>query len=266
MNNATSRAGALLRIALTCGLVLLVSCKSSEVQKPLSAEERFALGKQKFDDKDYVEAIVDFTTVKLQFSGSSVGDDAQYYLGECHYMQEEYLVAAEEYQTLRRSMPSSPLVPLAQYKTAMCYYDLSPKSSLDQVYTKRAVDEFQTFIEYNPTHELVHDAEAKIQELNTKLSKKLYDAGRLYMKMENYKAAVLYFELVIEKYHDTEFAGPAYLGKARALVERKHYGEARDELDKFDQKYPDSQDKREAQSLRREVDDFFGTSSKSPKP
>jgi outer membrane protein assembly factor BamD len=266
MKSKTFDARATLHLVLSVALALLVSCTSSEVQKPLNAEERFALGKAKFDEGEYIEAITDFTTVKLQYSGSSVGDDAQYYLGECHFMQEEYLVAAEEYQTLRRSMPASSLVPLAQYKTAMCFYNLSPRSNLDQVYTRRAVDEFQTFIEYNPTHEFVRDAEAKIQELNTKLSKKLFDAGRLYMKMENYKSAILYFGLVIEKYHDTEFAEPAYLGKARALVARKHYGEAREELDKFFQRYPDSQDKREAESIRRDVDEFFGNSSQSPKP
>jgi outer membrane protein assembly factor BamD len=255
----------LLRLVLTVALALLMSRSSTEVQMPLSAEERFALGKQKFDEEEYLEAITDFTTVKLQFSGSSVGDDAQYYLGECHFMQEEYLVAAEEYQTLRRSMPASALVPLAQYKTAMCFYNLSPKSNLDQVYTRRAAMSSRPSSS-NPTHELVRDAEAKIQELNTKLSKKLYESGRLYMKMENYKAAILYFGLVIEKFHDTEFAEPAYLGKARALVARKHYGEAREELDKFFQKFPDSQEKREAESLRRDVDEFFGNSSQSPKP
>ena len=65
-------------------------------------------------------------------------------------------------------MPASPLVPLAQYKIGLCYYRLSPQSSLDQVYTSRAIEEFQTFIEYYPKDEHVADAEAKIK-LYTKL-------------------------------------------------------------------------------------------------
>ncbi len=246
-------------IALT---VLLISCKSSEVQKPLTADERFALGKKKYDDGDYLDAIAEFNIIKLQFSGSSVGDDAQFYLGECHYQEEEYLIAAEEYQTLRRSMPASPLVPMAQYKTAMCYYDLSPRSTLDQTYTKRAVDELQSFIEYNPTHELVHDAEAKIQILNTRLSKKWFDAGKMYMKMDNYKSAAIYFGLVIEKYHDTEFAEPSYMERAKALVARKHYDEAREQIEKFLQKFPESSYRDEMLSLQRDI----GTKTGAPQP
>jgi len=244
----------------------LPSCKSTEVQKVLSAEDRFDLGKQKFDKGDYLDAIEQFNIVKVQFSGSSVGDDAQYYLGECHFKQEEYLLASEEYQTLRRSMPASPLVPMAQYKTALCFYMLSPRSPLDQVYTRRAIDEFQAFIEYNPKHELVKDAEEKIVELNNKLSKKLYDAGRLYVKMEEYKPAIIYFSAVIDKYHDTEFAEPAYIGKLQALLALKHYGEAYDEAQKFLQKYPESSYKDDALGVIKETNDYLHPNAKEGKP
>lgn len=235
----------------------LVTCKSTDVTKNLSAEDRFSLGKKHFDDGEYTDAIAEFNVVKLQYSGSSVGDDAQYYLGECHYQQEEFLIAAEEYQTLRRSMPASPLVPMAQYKTAMCFYSLSPKSRLDQVYTKRAIDEFQAFIEYNPLHELAKDAAAKINELNTKLAKKLFDSGKLYVKMEEYKSAVIYFSSVIEKYHDTEYAEPSYVEKARVLLARRHFKEAYDEVNKFLQKFPNSTYKNEALSIQHDANEIL---------
>ena len=243
-----------------CALVL-ASCGSSDVRQNLSAEERFELGKKKFVDGDYLEAISEFEIVKLQFPGSSVADDAQFYLGECHYNQEEYLIAAEEYQALKRNMPASPLVPQAQYKIAMCYYTLSPQSPLDQSYTRRAIDELQTFIEYYPTHELVHDAEEKIKELNTRLSKKQYDTAELYMKMGYYKAATTYFNLVVEKYHDTPYAEPALLGKVKSLVARKKYDEAKQELDKFLKKYPNSSLKNEAQSLYDDIVENLKTKS-----
>src|SRR5205823_10031396 len=104
-------------------------------------------------------------------------------------------------------------------KIAMCYYRLSPNSWLDQTYTTKAIDAFQNFIDYNPTHQLVHDAEEKIKELNSRLAKKLYEGGLLYMKLEYYASAMKYFDAVIEKYHDTPYAEPAHLGKVRALVE-----------------------------------------------
>jgi len=181
------------------GLALIsLSCGHSSVTAILNAEDRYALGKQKYLSHDYLEAINEFEVIRLQFPGSSIADSAQYYLGECHFQQEEFLLAAEEYQTLRRTMPASPLVPIAQYKIALCYFNLSPNSPLDQEYTTRAIDEFQTFIEYYPTNDLVKDAETKINDLNTKLARKLFETGQLYMKMSYYSAAISSYNLVMK--------------------------------------------------------------------
>jgi outer membrane protein assembly factor BamD len=241
-------------LAIIASLVVN-SCGSSDIRQNVSAEERFELGKKKFTDGDYLDAIGEFEIVKLQFPGSSVADDAQFYLGESHYRQNEYLVAAEEYQALKRNMPASSLIPRAQFQIGMCFYNLSPESPLDQIHTRRAIDEFQTFIEYNPTDSLVRDAEAKIKELTTRLAKKLYDAAELYMRIEYYKSATGYYDLVVEKYHDTPYAEPAQLGKVKSLVLRKKYDDAKQEVDKFLQKYPESSSRDEARSIRNDIEE-----------
>jgi outer membrane protein assembly factor BamD len=246
--------------ALFCG------CSSSAPQQNLSAELRFQQGRMKFDRGDYLEAINDFEIIRLQFPGSKVADSAQYQLGESHFRMDEYLLAAEEYQALKRNMPASPLVPMAQYKVGLSYYSLSPKTPLDQTYTNRAIDEFQTFIEYNPKHELVPDAETKIKELNGRLARKLFESATLYMKMGYYKAATNYFDYVIEKYHDTPYAEPALLGKVKALISRRKYDEAMPEIEKFLSRYPSSEHKGEAEGLQREIRDHVKTKSEATFP
>src|SRR5207249_3181699 len=72
--------------------LFLAGCGSSEVTVNLSAEARFEMGKKKFDQGDYLEAIADFEIIKLQYPGSGVADDAQYYLAESHFKREEYLL------------------------------------------------------------------------------------------------------------------------------------------------------------------------------
>ncbi len=249
-------------IWLCCMIVTFISCRSSDVTQVTTAENRFAEGKKKFDNGDYLDAISDFEIIKLQFPGSSVADKAQFYLADCRYMREEYLLAAQEYQALRNSMPASPLVPEAMYKTAMCYYNLSPKSSLDQEYTSKAIDEFQNFIEYNPKSELVPKAEEKITELNTRLAKKLYDAAELYMTLSYYRSATVYYETIIEKYHDTPFAELALIGHARSLVARKKYSDAEVDVEKFFEKYPTSTHRSEMESLRNDLQNLRdGTSA-----
>ncbi len=241
--------------------LLNITCGHSNVTTVLDAEGHFALGKKRFLDRDYLEAQSEFEVIRLQYPGSIIADSAQYYLGECHYYQDEFLLAAEEYQTLRRNMPASTLLPLAQYKIAMCYYNLSPKSSLDQSYTKRAIDEFQAFIEYYPTNELVKSAEDKIAELNTRLAKKIFESGVLYMKLNDYTAAAIYFNLVIEKYHDTPYAELAQLNKVKALMARRKYAEAKTELEKYFEKYPSTANRGDADALQKDIDEHLRSNS-----
>lgn len=228
-------------------LSILISCKSSDVENILSAEERFEIGMIEFNDENYLEAINEFSVVTLQYPGSSVSDDAQYYLGECRFKKEEYLLAAYEYEALKRNMPASPLVPKAQYKIALAYYKLAPKSALDQTYTLKAIDEYQAFIEYFPADTLVLDAEVKITELRNRLAEKEYQTAVIYMKMEYYKAATYYFNNVLENFHDSKFSEQAYFGKIESLVKRKKISEATAEADKFLKKFPET-------SLRAEVE------------
>ncbi len=56
-------------IILITGIVFL-SCSGSKDLSTLSPEERFALAKEKFDKKDYLEAINDLESIMIQFSGS----------------------------------------------------------------------------------------------------------------------------------------------------------------------------------------------------
>jgi outer membrane protein assembly factor BamD len=230
-------------------LSILISCKSSDVEKTLTAEERFQMGMKEFQDENYLEAINEFSVVTLQYPGSSVSDDAQYYLGECRFVREEYLLAAYEYEALKRNMPASPLVPKAQYKIASSYYNLAPESPLDQTYSLKAIDEFQAFIEYYPTDSLVAGAEAKITELRDRLAEKEYQTAIIYMKMEYYKAATFYFSNVLETYHDSKFAEKSYVGKIESLVKRKKKNEAVGESDKFFKKYPNTAYRTDVEAL-----------------
>ncbi|MEW6510701.1 MAG: outer membrane protein assembly factor BamD [Bacteroidota bacterium] len=242
-------------VAFLAVLVGAAGCGSGEQVTNLSVEDRFARAKAMFEKEDYLDAINEFTVITLQNQGSQFAADAQYYLGECRYQRGEYLLAAFEFGIMKRSYPTSPRAAEAQYKLAMSYYHLSPKSSLDQQYTRRAIDEFQTFIEYYPSNPLAADADAKIKELNTKLAKKLYDAARQYVTLERYKAALRYFDDVIEQYHDTDYAPLAYLDKAELLLERKRYAEAGTELSRFLQRFPNSVLRARADALKRRLEE-----------
>jgi outer membrane protein assembly factor BamD len=68
------------------------------------------------------------------------------------------------------------------------------------------------FLEDFPQSELVQVAENSIATLRIKLAEKDYEVGRLYLKLEEYESALIYFRSVLINYYDTDFADDARIG------------------------------------------------------
>ncbi len=216
-------------------------------------EEAFKIAKAKFDDKEYLDAIDDFSFIKIKFPGTSVADKTQYYLGASYYYKEEYILAAYEFESFLKNYPLSSLIAQNRYMLGLCYYNLSPKYSLDQEYTRYAIEELQLFVELYPEDKNAPDANAKLKELKDKLAYKLYRTGQLYMKMDDYKAAALYFKDVYEQYVDSDWADDAMLGQVDALINAKKPDEAKKVLEKFYILFPKSNLKSKADNFKRNL-------------
>jgi outer membrane protein assembly factor BamD len=238
-------------------LVIITSmngCGSSKTDiNTEDPEKAFSIAKRKFDKRDYVDAIDDFSFIKIRFPGTEVSDKVQYYLALSYFYQKEYLLAAYEFDNFLKNYPLSPLYPEGKFSLANTYYELSPKYSLDQEYTKEALNEFLSFVELYPQDKNVASAEAKIKELRNKLAYKDYWTGELYMKNDYYKAASLYFQNVFETYIDSEWADDAMVGQAEAFINGKRYDDAKKVLERFYKLFPKSDQKSKADKLRSRI-------------
>jgi outer membrane protein assembly factor BamD len=237
-------------ISLFIVAVLFTGCSSSIDTANMGPDERLKQGIKLYEDESYLEALNEFQTIVLQYPGSKVIDDAQYYLAMTRYQRKEYILAAFEFSKLIKNMPASEFVPKSQFMLADCYFMLSPAYPLDQKYTKKAVDEFQAFVDFFPTNEKVAEAEKKIRLLNEKLAEKAYNGAYIYEKMEYYTASLFYYDNVIETYHDTKFAPMAMNRKVYVLIERQKYAEAIREINKFLEKYPNDENSGTLKNLK----------------
>ena len=233
----------------------MYSCSSSDGSdiKTDNPDEAFKIAKAKYDDKDYLDAIDDFSFIKIKFPGTSVSDKTQYYLGASYYHRNEYILAAYEFESFLKNYPLSSLIPDTRYMLGLCYYSLSPKFALDQEYTRYAIEELQLFVELYPNDKNAPDAESKLKELKDKLAYKLFRTGQLYMKMDDYKAAALYFKNVYETYVDSDWADDAMLGQVDALINAKKTDEAKQVLERFYKLFPKSNLKSKADNLKRNL-------------
>ena len=132
-------------------------------------------------------------------------------------------MAIAEYDRLIRKMPFSPFIEKARYRICEAYLTLSPKYFNDQTYSEKALEKLQEFIDDYPNSDERQKAELDIKQLRNKLSEKSYRSGVLYMKMEEYKAALLAFKQVIELYYDTDFIELAHLKTIACYIEKNEF-------------------------------------------
>ncbi len=220
--------------------IIFIDCSGSKDLSLLSPEERFLRAKKLYDDRDYLESISEFENIMIQFSGSNIVDDAQFYLAMSYHGKGEYVKAAYEFSKLIRDFPASEYVKDAQFMLAESYYQLSPHYALDQRFTEKAIEEYQAFIDYFPDDPRVSSAEQKIRELNDKLARKIFETAEQYRRMNYIKSALIYYDLLLEKYPDSKFSPDALYTKIKLLVERSRNKEALEEAKRYLQRYPDS--------------------------
>ncbi len=242
------------RVLVVVALILLVmACAGNRPKSGWKAEEYYKYARDLFNDEDYLLASQELQIIMLRFPGSSIADSAQFLLAESHFKMEEYIVASAEYVKLINNMSKSPLVPRAQFQLAESYYHLSPRPGLDQKYTMMAIRAYQSFIEDYPTSDLKEKAERRILELRDKLAEKAYDNAEIYRKMKRYRAAVIYYDEVLDKYYDSEWRDDAQYGKALTYYEGEQFDDALKEIEKFKEQFPESPLMEDILSLEKDV-------------
>ena len=235
-------------------------CSSSVDTINFTPTERLAYAMKIYNNEDYEDALNEFQAIVLQYPGNAIVDDAQFYLAQTRFKRGEYILAAYEFSKLVKNMPASEFVPQAQFMLAECYYRLSPNYSLDQKYTKKAIEEFQAFIDFFPSNEKVPEAERKIKELNEKLAYKDLVIARIYVKLEYYKAASDYYDEVVETYHDTKYAPVALYENIKLLIQQNKNSEALSEISKFIERYPDDSNEDEILELKSSLENKLSAS------
>lgn len=237
------------RLIILSFVLAVFACGGNKARPNMTTEERVAYAMKLFKDKDYFDARTQFRIIILNAPGSSIVDQAQFYLAECHFHMDEFITAAAEYEKVIRLYPRSTWLDDSQYKIALCYDRLSPKAGLDQKNTYKAIEEYQRFMEEFPESEHVADVEKRLFALRSKLAKKEFDTGNLYRKMTLYESALHSFDEVLSRFYDSRYAEQAMFYKAECLFKLQRWNEAKAALEELKQKFPQSSFLSEAKNM-----------------
>lgn len=246
-------------LLLLIGLVGITCARKDLIKPGDSLPQAFGKAKNLYNNGEYSDAVNAFETVIRIGRGTEYAPDAQYFLAESYFEDGRYLLAASEYERFQTLYPNSPRREEVDYKNALCYYKLSPRYKLSQKHTRTAIEKFRLFNSRYPNSERVEEAAEYISEMRSKLARKLYNAADLYMRTDQYEAAIIYYDLTIDRYPETEWAARALVNEINAYViyadnsvsskQRERYTKAVESYEKFIQLFPEN-------DLRSKAEDY----------
>jgi outer membrane protein assembly factor BamD len=240
-------------------------------------EERYRQATDLISRKKYDDAIVVLESLMFSTRATNLEDKVLNSLAETYFKTKDYNMAANIYRRLLQQTPDSPFAKNAQFQLARSYENLSPFYELDQEYTVKAINEFTTYLdqypaddseqvandvddykklmEINPSNssykekyeaamaKLSNDSPARyckqaIPVLREKLAHNRFSIARQYTKLKKYRAAEIFYDVVVNQYPDTKWIEPAWIGKIDMEIKRENWFEARQSIETFRQQFP----------------------------
>ncbi len=179
-------------LPLTAVLVLLVSC--SEYQKVLKNEDikpKYDMAEKFYEEGDYKRAKRLYEQIAPKYVGKPQGERVMFFFADCYFKTGDYYLAGYQFERFIKSYPRSDKIQEASFLGAKSYYELSPRYSLDQTDTDKALAKLQTFINTYPESEYFEEANAMARELTTKKEKKQLEIAKQFNKLGKFNYPIL---------------------------------------------------------------------------
>ncbi|MCM5662772.1 outer membrane protein assembly factor BamD [Galbibacter mesophilus] len=183
-----------------------VSC--SEYQKVLKdsdVKKKYEMAEKLYNEEDYKRANRLLEQIVPQYVGKPQGERLIYFYANSYYQMEDYFLAAYQFERFSKSYPRSDKAEEAAFLGAKSQYLTSPRYSLDQTETEKAISRLQVFINTNPESQYMEEANEMVAELRAKLEKKAFEIAKQYNRISDYNASIKSFELFFK-----EFPGSVY--------------------------------------------------------
>ena len=187
-------------------ILLLGSCKSTHEKILANKDVNYKLTKanEYYDQKKYFKANEIYETLMPAFRGTKNYEELYYRYCYSFYYQEDYLSASYQFKNFVENFPKSPRADECEFMYATCMYKLSPKFSLDQTSTYKAIEALQTYINTHPGSKNLTEANNYIDICRAKIEVKDANAAKLYYSISQYKAASVAYKALIEAYPESK--------------------------------------------------------------
>ncbi len=187
-------------------LVGLFSCSS--YQKALKSEDndvKYVEAEKMYNKEKYGKALRLFEQMAPSFRGKPQSEKMYYMFAMSYFKTEQYYLAGYQFESFASSFPASENMEEASFLAAKCSSMLSPRYSLDQTETSKAIEKLQTFIDRFPDSKYLSEANVTVKTLREKIEKKVFENARQYNLISDYKSALVALDNFLSDFPGTPF-------------------------------------------------------------
>ena len=166
--------------------VALFFSSCSEYQKVLKNEDvkaKYEMAEAFYEAKDYKRANRLLEQIAPKYIGKPQGERVMFFLANSYYEIKDYNTAGYQFERFLKSYPRSDKAQEAGFLGAKSYYLLSPKYSLDQTDTDKALAKLQLFINTFSESEFMPEANQMAKDLTQKKEEKALEIAKQFTKL-----------------------------------------------------------------------------------
>lgn len=241
-------------------VLVLSSCSGYEkLLKSNDARLKYDKAVEYYENGDYVRASRLFDQIATIYRGTTRADTVCYYQAYSYFHQKDYILGGHHFGYLAENYPNSVYAEEANFMTGYCFYKQSPRPSLDQDNTNKAIAAFQMFIVSYPGSRRVVEADNFIMEMEDKLVEKSYLNAKLYFDLGDFKASIIALQNSLNEYPDTKHREELmylilksnYLLASNSVFskQKERFQNTVDEYYSFISEFPDSKFRRDADRI-----------------
>ncbi len=242
-------------------LVLGTACNRSynKVLKNPDPAYRLEMAHKYYNEEKYEKAQPLFEEHLTLNRGVKNSEEVLFLYAYCFYYMKDYPMGAFYFQNFTKSYPRSTRAEEAVYMMALCYEKESPRYSLEQTNTHKAIEQYQTFANRYPNSDKIKEVNEAIDRLRAKLLKKAYEGAYLYYKIRQYQAASVALKALLKDYPDIEDkdkihylvvkSNKLFADNSASSKKLERYEATAKECTVFREKYPESTYAKEVETI-----------------
>jgi outer membrane protein assembly factor BamD len=212
-----------------------------------------------------LKAIKLYEQIEPTLQGKPQAQIVQFNLANAYYHAGDYLISAYKFERFTKAYPNSQKLEESYFKSAESFYYESPKYTLDQSDTEKAISKLQVYINEYPDGEYFDQANAYLKELRYKIEQKYYEIAKQYHYTYRYKAAISDFDNYLVNYPGSAFKEKAYYYKFESAyllainsfqyLVKERLEEANIYFEDYTERYPEGEFIELAKEQKADIDD-----------